>query len=139
MTPNSSQPDFTLPSIATLSRHYIDVNLTPAGSHTVNAGTVDGGEITLSASGVTVLTTSDAKPTNIKGTIYRYYLSGNFTALGPVTVTFGAGAWQDSAGASNVASSGSFTIVVPSASVSGPFTGDNIESSSRTVRVTAPR
>ena len=83
VTPNSGQPDFTLPSIATLSRHYIDVNLTPAGSHTVNAGTVDGGEISLSAAGVTVLATSDAKPTNIKGTIYRYYLSGDFTAARP--------------------------------------------------------
>ena len=44
-TPNSGQADFTLPSTATIGRHYIDVNLTPSGSNTVNAATVDGGEI----------------------------------------------------------------------------------------------
>ena len=44
-----------------------------------------------------------------------------------MTVTLTADTWHDSAGVTNVGSSAVFTIVSPTASVSGPFTGDTID------------
>ncbi|MEP7335841.1 MAG: hypothetical protein ABI717_08685, partial [Actinomycetota bacterium] len=78
--------------------------------------------------GVTVLTTAGGgKPTLVGPNVYRYYFTGNFAAVGPVTATFAPNMWSDSAGNANILSSASFTIVAPSSSVSGPFTGNEID------------
>ena len=70
---------------ATINRHYIDVEPDAAGRPRRRRD--DGGRRRdhdqRAGGGVTVLTTVDAKPTHIKGTIYRYYLTGDFTAARP--------------------------------------------------------
>ena len=59
--------------------------------------------------------------TQIPGTnIYRYYFAkGTTFGPGTVTITFGDGAWSDSAGTSSE-STGTFTIVAPATGVSAP-------------------
>ena len=122
---------------ATAGRHYIDVTLVPQGSvNTVDETTLNGSEISIS--GVTFLTSADAKPTKVAPNTYRYYFANNFTSTGPVTVTFAALQWSDSGGNQNVASTGTFTIVAPSSTVSGPFDDDEIDVNTANGAVTAP-
>jgi len=71
VTRTPASPDFTLPSTRR-EPHYIDVNLTPAGIPTVNAER-DEGEISLSASGVTVPRRATRSRRTSRGPIYRYY------------------------------------------------------------------
>ena len=71
----------------------------------------------------------DGTPTYLGNGIFRYYFDnpGRYRARTTYTVTFAAGAWQDSAGVldgenNNTGGTAEFTVVMPTAQVAGPFT-----------------
>ena len=108
---------------------YVDLGLAPTANQTPVGSTLGAGDVTFSQNGtvlpITVSTT--LAPTQIPGSnVYRYYLSGSFP-LGKIDVTFPAGAWTDSAGATSAAGSASFTVVQPTTTVTGPFNGATID------------
>ena len=100
---------------------YIDVGLAPTEGHEVEASTVGADDFTLGGAGAGI-SISATTPTLIAFTrIYRYYLTGPAFTAGDVTVTFAAGSWSDTAGASS-ASGGQFRAATPLATLAGPFT-----------------
>ncbi|MEN9556606.1 MAG: hypothetical protein RLZZ232_2892, partial [Planctomycetota bacterium] len=97
-------------------RKYIDVTLQTPGSGTLNIESVldSGAEFTLSGQGVADAQISSVQ--HLEGNTFRYFLTdrdtSNETLLfrpGTINVSFSAGSWADSTGATNVAATDSFT------------------------------
>ena len=72
---------------------YIEVTFSDVGDG-VDAASIDGGELSLSGSGVGTATLSGGAPTLVSGTTYRYAFTGSF-AVGSVDVEFVAGSFAD--------------------------------------------
>ncbi|HKI92981.1 MAG TPA: hypothetical protein VJ986_11835, partial [Gaiellaceae bacterium] len=112
-----------------LATHYLDVGLAPTANQTVDTSTLGAGDFTLSQGGspIPVAIDSSLTPTAMPGTnVYRYYVTGAFP-LGKIDVTFPAGAFSDSADLASAAGSGSFTVVEPTTTVVGPFSGSSTD------------
>jgi hypothetical protein len=105
---------------------YIDVTFYSRNGAAINASTINGGEITLSGSGVLDAQLSTSAPVLLYGNTYRYYVTdkntANLTKLfgdGEVVVTYVAGSFSTVAvsgtpAATNIASSD--TIILSAAS-----------------------
>src|SRR4051794_1362516 len=127
-------------------RNWIDVSFTAASSRTIDAASITDldPEFTLTGSGVgSIQLDASRAPTmlpgsNLAGTAtFRYWLTGNFTAAGDVTLTYLPRSWSFTGGfltgsltaatLTHGTTPGTLTLTLPSAGVNGVPTGYQLD------------
>jgi len=98
-------------TVINTTNRYIDVTFSDTGGSGLNTASITDtpAEFSLSGSAASAVTLTNAAPTLVSGTTYRYAFTGNFSA-GLVNVNFIAGAWADLNGNLNVANMQGFSV-----------------------------
>ncbi|MBC8503308.1 MAG: hypothetical protein H8D34_00490, partial [Chloroflexi bacterium] len=106
---------------------YLDVEYMPSTGAQLDEDTIDGDEFTLSGPGLGDVTLSSDAPTKVEGesNVWRYTFTGAFIP-GVVDINFASGSWKDDQDVSNIGTTQSFTLTVPSATLAGPTDGASI-------------
>ncbi|MEW6157129.1 MAG: calcium-binding protein, partial [Verrucomicrobiota bacterium] len=110
------------------AQNYLDVRFHTSAGRTLNGGTIDGGEFTLSGSAVAGLTVVIGTPVlmDSETNTYRYSLSTDLKP-GRLEVEFAGGAWADDQNAANLAETQEFAVQAATATLADPLAGRSID------------